>query len=205
MTKIIINGQSYWYESHRKALYFESKQKGVHIMTHNIIGYKVTEECTLQFHNFEYGEEIIIADHCEDHDWLGTEWYDNYPQIFEPIYSSPAPVDMSLIDDHLPGDEEEQFTKGEWQCSPVMNFSDTLISYIATSDKEVAQLRGCTNGEEKEAEANAHLIAASKNLYYALKECREWYEKIGFRYLAPETPVCFSKALSVLLKASPNK
>lgn len=66
---------------------------------------------------------------------------------------------------------EEGFTKGEWECSPVFNFSDTLVSYISSkSGKPVAQLRGCTNGEEKEAEANAHLIAAAKDMYFVLKE-----------------------------------
>lgn len=61
-------------------------------MKNNIIGYRVLEDCTLDCTNFEYEEEIIIADHCEDYDWKGTDWYDKYPQIFEPIYAEPLPV-----------------------------------------------------------------------------------------------------------------
>jgi len=56
-------------------------------------------------------------------------------------------------------------TKGKWECSEVMNFSDTLVSFIQSAEKNVAQLRGCKTGEEKEAEANAHLIASAPELF----------------------------------------
>ena len=50
-------------------------------------------------------------------------------------------------------------TKGDWKCSEIMNFSDTLVSYIGSEDKPIAQLRGCETGQEDEAQANAQLIA----------------------------------------------
>ena len=53
-----------------------------------IIGYKVNQDCTLDYTNFEAGDEIIIEDWCEGSNWKGTEWYDSFPQIFEPIYAS---------------------------------------------------------------------------------------------------------------------
>lgn len=51
-----------------------------------IIGYKVQEECTLSYKNYEYDEKIYIDEHEEDQDWPGIVWYDNYPQIFKPIF-----------------------------------------------------------------------------------------------------------------------
>ena len=56
-------------------------------------------------------------------------------------------------------------TQGKWKCSEVMNFSDTLVSYINSDKKSIAQLRGCKTGEEKEAYANARLIASAPELY----------------------------------------
>ena len=56
-------------------------------------------------------------------------------------------------------------TKGKWKCSDIMNFSDTLISFInSNNNRSVAQLRGCGTGEEKEAIANARLIASAPEL-----------------------------------------
>lgn len=49
------------------------------------IRYRCLEDCMLDYTNFEAGEEIIIADHCEDRDWKGTDWFDQFPQIFELI------------------------------------------------------------------------------------------------------------------------
>lgn len=65
---------------------------------------------------------------------------------------------------------ETKHTKGEWKYSPLSNFSDTLVSYISSGSKPIAQLRGCTTGEESEAIANAKLIAAAPLMYEALKE-----------------------------------
>jgi hypothetical protein len=53
----------------------------------------------------------------------------------------------------------------------------------------------------KEAEANAKLIAAAPELLEALKECRKWYENNTDR-LYPDTPICFSNALSAIQKAT---
>lgn len=51
-----------------------------------IIGYKVLENCTLEYTNFEAGDKINIERECENSDWLGTDFYDALPQIFQPIY-----------------------------------------------------------------------------------------------------------------------
>jgi hypothetical protein len=61
-------------------------------------------------------------------------------------------------------------TKGEWKCTPISNFSDTIVSFIGTDDKPIAQLRGCETGEEKEAMFNAQLIASAPTMFEALIE-----------------------------------
>lgn len=80
-------------------------------MKKNIKGYRVNQDCTLDYTNFEQGEEIIIADHCEDNDWKGTEWYDSFPQIFEPIEETLADKVIRRINDtitDLMGGEEQE-------------------------------------------------------------------------------------------------
>ncbi len=69
-------------------------------------------------------------------------------------------------------------TPGPWICSPVANFSDTLISFIQSGETPVAQLRGLTTGQEEEAKANAKLIAAAPELLEALQAVL-MYEKRG--------------------------
>ena len=62
-----------------------------------------------------------------------------------------------------------------WINSPVMNFSDTLISYIETSDgKSVAQTRGQETGEENECLANAKLMSAAPEMLDALISAEEF-------------------------------
>ena len=53
-----------------------------------------------------------------------------------------------------------------------------------------------------EAMANAKLIAAAPELLESLIEIREWYEKNHVKYLGDYTPICFSKALSLIKKAT---
>lgn len=60
-------------------------------------------------------------------------------------------------------------TKGDWKASEIMNFSDTLVAFISNGYKDIAQLRGCSTGEELEAEANAKLIACAPELLETLK------------------------------------
>lgn len=50
------------------------------------IGYKVLENCTLDYTNYEADEVIIIADECGGNNWKGTEFFDSHPSIFQPIY-----------------------------------------------------------------------------------------------------------------------
>jgi len=73
-------------------------------------------------------------------------------------------------------------TKGKWKYSKIMNFSDTLVSFIATEEKEIAQLRGCVNGDEIEAEANAKLIAAAPEMLNFIIEMAERYPNSEWIY-----------------------
>ena len=51
-----------------------------------LIGFKVLEDCMLDATNFEEGEEILIHEHGEDNDWKGIVWFEQYPQLFAPMY-----------------------------------------------------------------------------------------------------------------------
>ena len=57
-------------------------------------------------------------------------------------------------------------TKGKWECSEVMNFSDELVSYITSGELSIAQTRGSTpqGRTVEEITANAKLIAATPEL-----------------------------------------
>lgn len=57
---------------------------------------------------------------------------------------------------------------------------------------------------EEMQEANAAIMAAAPELLESLIEIREWYEKNHDRYMGTDTPVCFSKGLSAILKAIPS-
>lgn len=70
-------------------------------------------------------------------------------------------------------------TKGNWTYSPVSNFSDTLVCFIESDDKAVAQLRGCETGEEEEALSNAKLIAAAPSMYDMLCRVSDIIDKEG--------------------------
>jgi len=65
------------------------KQKAI-TTNRKVTGYTVAENCTLDYTNFEAGDIIEIPiDDCP-HDWKGIEWFENYPQIFIPIYDTPS-------------------------------------------------------------------------------------------------------------------
>lgn len=49
------------------------------------IGYAVLADCTLDYTDFEEGQEIIFAG-LNDNEWKGTGFFDTYPNIFKPIY-----------------------------------------------------------------------------------------------------------------------
>lgn len=52
-----------------------------------IIGYRCIADCTLEYTNYEFGEEIMIPSSEEvPNNWPGTDFFDNHPHEFEPIY-----------------------------------------------------------------------------------------------------------------------
>ena len=59
------------------------------IMEKVIIGYRCISDCTLEYNNYEEGEVIEIPDpeDADDGKWPGTEFFDNHPYEFEPIYN----------------------------------------------------------------------------------------------------------------------
>ena len=99
-------------------------------------------------------------------------------------------------------------TKGEW--------------IVSGESKSLQRYHVSANGENicaiftslPQSEANAKAICTAVNntygkgynpasleeLYKALAECREWYEN-NLHRIAPDTPICFSKALSILSSA----
>lgn len=81
--------------------------------------------------------------------------------------------------------KELKITKGVWDYSEVMNFSDTLVSYIKAGNLEIAQTRGDWHERsEEEIEANAQLIAeagtVSNECGKSPRELVEENEKLNF-------------------------
>ena len=66
-------------------------------------------------------------------------------------------------------------TKGKWECSEVMNFSDELVSFIKSGELPIAQTRGATTDGRtvEEVTANAKLIAAAPELLEELIKAKE--------------------------------
>jgi hypothetical protein len=50
------------------------------------IGWKVSQDCTLECNNYETGDEILIPDgeYCPN-DWPGIVFFEEFPQIFTPF------------------------------------------------------------------------------------------------------------------------
>lgn len=78
------------------------------------------------------------------------------------------------------GEEQELFTSGEWNFNQGGRIDNKYTSYITFDIKNKSKLISIETDSLRESEANAHLITASKNLYYALKyivdyevRCRE--------------------------------
>ena len=84
-------------------------------------------------------------------------------------------------------------TKGELVLSIA---KDLLISSIG-SDIMIDN-----NIESEDIFKTANLIDSAPELLEALIEIREWYEKNHTEYLGEYTPICFSKGLSAILKAT---
>lgn len=89
-------------------------------MITQIIGYRCIADCQLDYTNFQDGDEIIISNNCQDHDWKGTDFFDRHPYEFEKIYSDQT---FTVTQDdktiHVIGDEQEAQEKynksnGKW-------------------------------------------------------------------------------------------
>jgi hypothetical protein len=90
-----------------------------------LTGFKVLEDCTLDYTNFEQGEIIEIpVDDCP-HDWKGIEWFEKYPFIFEPIYTAEHTNTPALVEDIKC-----------WDCGK------PTIGGICNCEKSVADLTG---------------------------------------------------------------
>lgn len=69
------------------------------------------------------------------------------------------------------------YTKGKWEVKGFAEFvCGVWYASITSSDKPIAKVRG---DNKNNCEANAHLIAASPNLYEALKEAHEWLTQLN--------------------------
>ena len=82
-------------------------------------------------------------------------------------------------------------TKGKWECSEVMNFSDELVAFINSGELPIAQTRGSTpDGRTvEEITANAKLIAAAPELLRACKGALVLHEFHGFERRALKTAI----------------
>jgi hypothetical protein len=106
---------------------------------------------------------------------------------------------------------EEGFTKGEWSINPELERDENMcpIPYYKINNSAdilwVAHVAAGHLKNEGEAEANAHLIAASKDMYYALKEAvgilEVWKESDSWD---KKDESVFTKILTVLQKANPK-
>lgn len=96
--------------------------------------------------------------------------------------------------------QEFKGTKGSWRVSRDFDEVTTSNKGILEGSKRVCKI---ATGFKKSSEivANAKLIASAPEMLETLKEIREWYEKNQAEYLGEITPICFSKALSVIQKA----
>lgn len=74
---------------------------------------------------------------------------------------SPAPVDMSIIDDHLPGDDKEKHTQGKIEMSPFK------FGFLGQHFNNPLETIGICQvfGSGIEAEANAARIVTSWNCH----------------------------------------
>lgn len=104
-------------------------------MRKEIKGYRCNQDCTLDYTNFEQGEEIIIADHCEDADWKGLNWYNSFPQIFEPIEFTQNDNFIKYLNDNfveLDTEQEEQVRELlDFHASEPMAAAERIAEYLS--------------------------------------------------------------------------
>src|SRR3990167_3757156 len=88
---------------------------------------------------------------------------------------------------------EPQFTKGEWRHDShggtfyVVTDAGNMVADGDTEEGYLARIRGVGRGaSQEEMEANARVLAASKNLYFA---CRRILESFNGYDLVDDIPV----------------
>lgn len=82
---------------------------------------------------------------------------------------------MTRTNEATKAGERTQFTIGEWLVNPTGDIGDWLVG---TSQTEIAN---CGGGDvpKKEMLANARLIAAGKELYYAAKKTKAFIDDLA--------------------------
>lgn len=135
-----------------------------HDKTRRLIKYIVTEDCTLDYTNFEAGEEIEIPEE-PDNNWKGVEWFDKYPQIFEPFYSKPlsTPQPVQSLN-------EGEWAKGEAEITKKENYQFPFRRTIRIGSLLLCEAEGKT---VEIAEANAARIVYAWNNISRVEEQNE--------------------------------
>ena len=100
---------------------------------------------------------------------------------------------------------ETKHTKGNWEIEYTNEVESHLDVFLRSQDggRAIGWLYSKSlNSYEDEFKANAKLIASAPEMLEVLIDIRNWYEENQEKYLKEYTPVCFSKALSVIQKAT---
>jgi hypothetical protein len=101
---------------------------------------------------------------------------------------------------------ETKHTKGPWSVSnrriEANEYGVEGIDIDGAGDEIDIATVWIPEGDEDAGLYDAKLIAAAPEMLDALLEIREWYEANQHNVLGELTPICFSKGLSAILKAT---
>ena len=107
---------------------------------------------------------------------------------------------------HTPGPwvvhHNSHIDKKQWLT--ILNGAFDIDSNGASNPAIVACSRYSVMSDEENL-ANANIMASSLEMLETLIEIRNWYETHHEKFLGTYTPVCFSKALSIILKATKHE